>query len=73
MIVFYNSFWSQSIGTCQNEGKFGNVVTLKGENMSYTSLEEVIGDAKFGRQKHVDPNGELVKAAKAIGICFGDE
>lgn len=55
------------------EGKFGNVVTLKGEEMSYTSLEEVIGDAKFGKQKHVDPNGELVKAAKAIGICFGDE
>ena len=55
------------------EGKFGNVVTLKGEKMSYTSLEEVIGDAKFGKQKHVDPEGELVKAAKAIGICFGDE
>ena len=55
------------------DGKFGNVVTLKGEEMTYTSLEEVIGDAKFGKQKHVDPNGELVKAAKAIGICFGDE
>ena len=48
------------------EGKFGNVVTLKGENMSYTSLEEVIGDAKFGRQKHVDPNGELVKRLKQL-------
>ena len=56
-----------------HEGKFGNVVTLKGEEMSYTSLEEVIGDAKFGKQKHVDPNGELVKAAKSIGICFGDD
>ena len=55
------------------DSKFGNVVTLKGEEMTYTSLEEVIGDAKFGKQKHVDPNGELVKAAKAIGICFGDE
>ena len=39
----------------------------------YTSLEEVIGAAKIGQQKHVDPNGELVKAAKAIGISFGDE
>lgn len=55
------------------EGQFGNVVTLKGENMSFTSLEEVIGDAKIGNQKHVDPNGELVGAAKAIGVCFGDE
>ena len=50
------------------DGKFGNVVTLKGEEMTYTSLEEVIGDAKFGKQKHVDPNGELVRAAKSIGI-----
>ena len=56
-----------------DEGLFGNVVTLKGENMSYTSLEEVIGDAKFGKQKRVDPDGELVRAAKSIGVCFGDE
>ena len=55
-----------------NEGKFGNVVTINGD-MGYTSLEEVIGAAKIGQQKHVDPNGELVKAAKAIGISFGDE
>ena len=55
------------------EGKFGNVVTLNGDKMGYTSLEEVIGAAKVGQQKHVDPNGELVKAAKAIGISFGDE
>ena len=55
------------------EGKFGNVVTINGDKMGYTSLEEVIGAAKIGQQKHVDPNGELVKAAKAIGISFGDE
>ena len=46
---------------------------LHGETMDYTSLEEVIGDAKFGKQKRVDPNGELIRAAKAIGVCFGDE
>ena len=56
-----------------DEGQFGNVVTLHGETMDYTSLEEVIGDAKFGKQKRVDPNGELIRAAKAIGVCFGDE
>lgn len=55
------------------QGQFGNVVTLKGEEMSFTSLEEVIGNAKVGKQKHVDPDGELVNAAKAIGVCFGDE
>lgn len=63
------------VAACEliNEGKFGNVVTINGDQMGYTSLEEVIGAAKFGRQKHVDPNGELVRDAKAIGVCFGDE
>ena len=56
-----------------NEGHVGNVVTINGDKMGYTSLEEVIGAAKVGQQKHVDPNGELVKAAKAVGISFGDE
>ena len=49
------------------EGKFGNMVTLKGTQMSYESLENVIGKAK-----NVDPEGDLVKVAKSIGITFGD-
>lgn len=50
------------------EGKFGNMVTLKGDQMSYDSLENVIGQ----KQKNVNPNGELVEMAKAIGISFGN-
>lgn len=50
-----------------NEGKFGNMVCLKGDDISYISLEDVIG-----RHKLVDPDGELVNAAKSIGISFGD-
>jgi len=49
------------------QGKYGTMVTLKGLNMSYESLENVIG-----QNKSVDPDGELVRAAKSIGICFGD-
>lgn len=49
------------------EGKFGNMVTLKGNQMSYESLENVIG-----ANKAVDPNGELVRIAKAMSITFGD-
>jgi hypothetical protein len=30
-----------------------------------------IGDA-VGSMKRVDPHGELVRVAKAIGTCFGD-
>jgi len=48
-------------------GKFGNMVTLKGNEMSYDSLENVIG-----ANKAVDPNGELVTIAKAMGVSFGD-
>ncbi|HEY9855487.1 MAG TPA: 6-phosphofructokinase [Stenomitos sp.] len=49
------------------EGKYGNMVTLKGNGMSYDSLEHVIGKIKT-----VDPEGELVRTAKNIGISFGD-
>lgn len=50
------------------EGKFGNMVTLKGNRMSYDSLNNVIGQ----KSKNVDPDGELVRFAKNIGISFGD-
>lgn len=48
------------------QGKFGNMVVLDGNNMSYESLENVIG-----YNKAVEPNGELVTIAEAIGVCFG--
>lgn len=49
------------------DGKFGNMVCLKGDQMSYESLEKVIGN-----NKNVDPEGELVKVARKIGISFGE-
>ncbi len=48
------------------QGKFGNMVTLDGRDMSYESLENVIG-----ANKAVDPNGELVTIAEATGVSFG--
>ncbi len=50
------------------QGKFGNMVVLKGDKMGYESLEDVIGQ----QTKQVDPDGELIKMAKAMGISFGD-
>ena len=50
------------------QGKFGNMVVIKGDKMSYASLEDVIGQ----QTKQVDPDGELIKMAKALGISFGD-
>ncbi|SHK37740.1 6-phosphofructokinase [Clostridium cavendishii DSM 21758] len=50
-----------------HEGKFGNMVCLKGDTTSYVSLEDVIGQTKC-----VDPDGEIVQTAKKIGISFAE-
>ena len=50
------------------QGKFGNMVVLQGNEIKYVSLEDVIGQ----KTKNVEPDGELVTVAKAMGICFGD-
>ena len=50
------------------EGKFGQMVCLKGDTISSDSLENVIGQ----KNKQVSENGELVEVAKKIGISFGD-
>ena len=51
------------------KGEFGKMVTLQGDTMGAVSLEDVIGQ----KTKNVDPNGELVMMARAMGICFGDQ
>ncbi|WP_288526658.1 6-phosphofructokinase [uncultured Clostridium sp.] len=50
-----------------NSNLFGNMVALKGNKVSYESLENVIGNTK-----NVDPEDELVNTAKSIGISFAD-
>ena len=49
------------------ENHFGNMVCLQNEKMTHVHLENIIG-----RQKLVDPQGELVKIARNVGISFGD-
>ena len=51
-----------------HEGKFGQMVCLKGDTISYDSLENVIGQ----KNKLVDVNGELVNIARKIGVSFAD-
>ena len=60
------------------DGKFGNMVALQNGEMTFVTLEEVLGGGETGSvsrggSKVVDPNGELVRAAKAMGISFADE
>ncbi|MBQ2614766.1 MAG: 6-phosphofructokinase [Clostridia bacterium] len=49
------------------EGKFGNMVALKGAELGYESLENVIG-----ANKAVEEDGYWLKTARNIGICMGD-
>lgn len=49
------------------EGEFGNMVSLKGTEITYVPLEEAVG-----RLKKVEPDNDLIKVGKSIGVSFGD-
>ena len=49
------------------ERRFGQMVCLRAGRVQSVDIAEAVGAVK-----RVDPNGELVRAAKAIGTCFGD-
>lgn len=50
-----------------NQGKFGMMVSLKGNEITAVSLEEAVG-----KLKTVPPDGELIRIAKSVGVSFGD-
>lgn len=50
-----------------NQEKFGEMVALQGNTITSVSLEEAVG-----RLKTVQPDGELVRIAKSVGVGFGD-
>lgn len=48
------------------EGKLGHMAAVRGEQIIAVPLQEAVA-----KQKRVDPNGELVRVGRAIGVCFG--
>jgi 6-phosphofructokinase 1 len=48
-------------------GDFGKMVCLRNERIGAVEIAQAIHQLK-----RVDPNGELVHAARSIGMCFGD-
>jgi len=48
-------------------GSFGKMVCLRGERVCAVDIADAVGHLKT-----IDPAGELVRTARAIGICFGD-
>ena len=58
-------------------GESGKMVRYEGRKITSIDLEDVVGRGETGETskggaKHVDPNGQIVTAAKALGISFGD-
>lgn len=49
------------------EGGFGKMVCLRNGNIEAVDIAQATG-----KLKTVDPSGQLVRMAKAIGISFGD-
>ena len=49
------------------QGVFGKMVALHGNEVSYVSLEEAVGQLK-----NVPTNCELIQVAKSIGVSFGE-
>lgn len=49
------------------EGGFGKMVCLQNGRIEAVEIAQAIG-----QMKKVDPQGQLVQTARAIGICFGD-
>ena len=65
------------------QGLFGVLVTMKDNKLSYVSLEAVVGDNKIigavsgntkeTNIKRVNLDHDLIRTAKAVGICLGEE
>ncbi len=49
------------------EGEFGQMVSLQGNRITTVPITEAVKEIR-----KVDPEGDMVKAARAIGISFGD-
>lgn len=50
-----------------SEGKFGNMVGLRGDEIRAESLEDAVG-----KLKTVPADGEMVRIAKSVGVSFGN-
>ncbi len=69
----YGSFAVQMVAN----NEFGRMVTIQNDRMDSVRIEEVVGSGATGQTstggaRIVNPHGDLVIAARNIGISFGD-
>ncbi|MFA5697752.1 MAG: ATP-dependent 6-phosphofructokinase [Candidatus Izemoplasmatales bacterium] len=74
--ILSTRYGSYAVDLVEN-GFFGNMVAIRNNKMTYIPIEEVvgsglIGETSLGGKRLVNPQGDLVTAAKGIGIVFGD-
>lgn len=74
--VLSTKYGSAAVDMIAN-GQFGQMVTIKNDRMSTVYIEDVVGSGETGETSHggarvVNPEGDLVRSAKAIGISFGE-
>ncbi len=50
------------------EGKFGHMVSYQSYHVDSVLISEAVEKPRL-----VDPDGEIVSTARAVGICFGDQ
>lgn len=50
-----------------NSGEFGRMVSYESYHVDSVPIEQAVHQLRL-----VDPKGEMVETAKALGICFGD-
>ncbi len=66
--ILSTRYGNAAVKLAMEEGVFGHMVVLKGDEISHVSLEEVIGQ----KTKNVTPDDPYVVLAKDMGVCFGD-
>jgi len=49
------------------QGSFGKMVCLRSGRIEAVEIADAVGHIKT-----VDPKGQFVRTARAVGICFGD-
>ena len=67
----YDRLLCTRMGICAarlaERGHYGVTVALEDDKITFNALADVAGKYKF-----VDPDGDAVRDARAVGVCFGD-
>jgi 6-phosphofructokinase 1 len=61
----FNALWTEAVDLILR-GKTGNMVALRGSDIISVPIKDAVA-----KLKRVDPNGQEVRSALAVGTSFG--